>query len=338
MPNQETNVRTLKINRLTDAQYDAAIKNDAELYLTPGDDTLSRNIGETVFSLIPLTDAGLHLLDGSLISNNGIYSAFYNYMLNLYGDGTNPPNYFTDETSWQNSVTTYGVCGKFVIDTTNQTVRLPKITGIVEGTLDSNALGDLVEAGLPDHKHNTVINNDMTTSGATYDKLIPGQSGASRGTATFLSTNVVDNPIYGNSTTVQPQTIKGYYYIVLATTVKTNIQVDIDEIATEINNLSTAYIVETYSSGTDWYRIWSDGWCEQGGLASAISSGDNTLVNLLKPYINTNYSLVITSNSAYYAQAEANSTALKESENQIRITNGSHITSDYTWCTYGYIS
>lgn len=37
MPNQETNVRTLKINRLTEAQYDAAIKNDAELYLTPDD-------------------------------------------------------------------------------------------------------------------------------------------------------------------------------------------------------------------------------------------------------------------------------------------------------------
>jgi hypothetical protein len=45
----------------------------------------------------------------------------------------------------------------------------------------------------------------------------------------------LSNPIYGNSSTVQPQTIKGYYYIVVATATKTDIEVDIDEIATDLN-------------------------------------------------------------------------------------------------------
>ena len=43
------------------------------------------------------------------------------------------------------------------------------------------------------------------------------------------------NSIYGNSSTVQPQSIKVFYYIVIATTTKTNIQVDIDEIVTDLN-------------------------------------------------------------------------------------------------------
>ena len=41
--------------------------------------------------------------------------------------------------------------------------------------------------------------------------------------------------VYGNSSTVQPQSIKVLYYIVVATSTKTDIQVDIDEIATDLN-------------------------------------------------------------------------------------------------------
>lgn len=295
MPNQETNVRTLKINRLTDAQYDAAIKNDAELYLTPDDDnSLSRNIGETVFSLIPLTDASLHLTDGALIDGNGIYSAFYNYMLNLYGDGTNPPNYFTDETSWQSSVTTYGVCGKFVIDTTNQTIRLPKITGIVEGTLDVNALGNLVEAGLPNIKgYVNLQGRANATEGAFSRTGISNARQDTDGNVRYDSTQIdIDasrsSSVYkDDETTVQPQTIKGYYYIVLATTTKTEIEIDIDEVTTEINNLSRAYIVETYSNGTDWYRVWSDGWCEQGGFKTSTG-----FITFLVPFTDNNFNFV----------------------------------------------
>lgn len=49
-------------------------------------------------------------------------------------------------------------------------------------------------------------------------------------------------------------------------------------------------VVETYKNGASWYRIWSDGWCEQGG-ANLTS---NTTVTLMKPYTNTNYTLTIT--------------------------------------------
>ena len=47
-------------------------------------------------------------------------------------------------------------------------------------------------------------------------------------------------------------------------------------------------IVETYSNGTSWYRVYSDGWCEQGGELS--NSGINTQqITFLKAFIDTNY-------------------------------------------------
>lgn len=309
----------------------------------------ARNIGQLVYSLIPLTDAGLHLADGALIDGTGIYSAFYSYMLNLYGDGTNPPNYFTDETSWQDSVTTYGVCGKFVIDTTNNTIRLPKITGIVEGTLDVNALGNLVEAGLPNIKGSfNSAAGGFTTSGplfsvSNWSYQATGSGHANQGVEFDASRY---NSIYSDSVnTVQPQTIKGYYYIVLATTVKTNIQVDIDEVATEINNLSRAYIVETYSNGTDWYRIWSDGWCEQGGFKTSTG-----FITFLVPFTDNNFNFVFSRhyNSKTAAQTSDTNSATRNTvatSTQYGATDGTGVyigvatengCDGYKWIACGY--
>jgi len=81
----------------------------------------ARNIGEIVASTIPLTDAGLHLLDGALITDNGAYADFVNYIAGLYDDDPTA-DYFETEANWQTAVTTYGVCGKFVYDSVNNTV------------------------------------------------------------------------------------------------------------------------------------------------------------------------------------------------------------------------
>ena len=51
-------------------------------------------------------------------------------------------------------------------------------------------------------------------------------------------------------------------------------------------------IVETYANGTSWYRIWSDGWKEQGGLSSNIGVDQTVTITLLKAFSNTNYSIL----------------------------------------------
>ena len=213
----------------------------------------TRNIGQIIQSITPLIDAGLHLLDGALISGDGIYSDFVQYMATLSGSYS---QCFTDETSWQNTVSNKGVCGKFVYDSVNNTIRLPKITGFIEGTVDSNTLGDLVDAGLPNitgdvgkdagigHVSNVsygISVKDTQCSGAFYpnnncdytaiNQVQQGSDGKSLGFDASRSSSV-----YGNSTTVQPQSIKVFYYIVIATTTKTEIEVDIDEVVNDLNS------------------------------------------------------------------------------------------------------
>lgn len=258
---------------------------------TPG--IFNRVIGQIIESTLPLTDAGLHLLDGSLITGGGIYAGFVNYIANLYGDGTNVPNYFCSESDWQTAVTTYGVCGKFVYDSTNNTVRLPKITGMIEGTTDVTALGDLVQAGLPNitgsfakvvtrgHNDNTVTgaftkthsaNQDIDSGGLYYSELVINLD-ASRSSS-----------VYGNSNTVQPQTIKVLYYIVIATSVKTEIEVNIDEVVTDLNAKADTDLTNINQNGKNNIMAWG-----MPNYANGVSKSANTSYTADKAGILTGY-------------------------------------------------
>lgn len=198
-------------------------------------------VGDIVFRLNPSKDGGKHVLDGTLFQY-GSYKALIDEYADLYGDGTNIPSFFTNETTWQAVVSAKGSCGKFVYDPVNKTLRIPKISNIIEGTTDLTALGDLVEAGLPNigAAWNTVVEGSpagavrIINSWGDLTDFGDGGGWGTAGTLDFYASR--SSSIYRNDvTTVQPQTIKGLYYIVIATSTKTDIQVDIDEIATDLN-------------------------------------------------------------------------------------------------------
>jgi hypothetical protein len=156
-------------------------------------------------------------------------------------NGSKVRNYFTDEDTWQESVAQYGECAKFVYNSTNNTVRLPKIKGLIEYTTSTSELGDLTEAGLPNitGKQNEVRRDGNPNSeGALHSSHT--RTGVSSGTGGGQAADIFfdaswSNPIYGKSATVQPQTVKCLVYIVVASTTKTAIQVDIDNITTDLN-------------------------------------------------------------------------------------------------------
>lgn len=50
-----------------------------------------------------------------------------------------------------------------------------------------------------------------------------------------------------------------------------------------------SYVTETWQSGTSWYRKYSDGWIEQGGVVSAPSN--STVTTFHNPFKNTNYTI-----------------------------------------------
>ena len=48
-----------------------------------------------------------------------------------------------------------------------------------------------------------------------------------------------------------------------------------------------------YVNGASWYRVWTDGWIEQGGIAdySSTSRSPNMTITFLKPFLNLNYTI-----------------------------------------------
>ena len=95
-----------------------------------------------------------------------------------------------------------------------------------------------------------------------------------------------------------------------------------------------AYVVQNYKSGTNWYRVWSDGWIEQGGQLTPATAG--TEVTLLKAFSDTNYSVQATNrDSANRRGAQAwqvSATVIK-----VRATGGtSESSTPCCWCASGY--
>ncbi len=97
--------------------------------------------------------------------------------------------------------------------------------------------------------------------------------------------------------------VKGLYYYIGDTLQNAQLinVARIEEKLTDVNAASRGYVVESYHNGTEWYRIYSDGWCEQGGQFTKTLNP--TYVNLLKPYMNSIYvlstSFTINSSSRY---------------------------------------
>jgi len=232
-------------------------------------DQIQRNIGEIVTSTIPLTDAGLHLLDGSLLQS-GSYASFVSYIADLYDSG-DYSDLFDTEANWQTAVSTYGVCGKFVYDSVNNTVRLPKYSNkIYTSNISSTApvKGNGMTMGLTNGQLNAglLFNNTgvgMANSG-TYgtDVYTAASSGTNlAGTRSAgLTTDGAKSGIIADLANIT-SSVDCYYYIVVATSTKTDIEVDIDEIATDLNGKADVDLTNTVpaqsfiNSSTGWTRI-----------------------------------------------------------------------------------
>ena len=72
--------------------------------------------------------------------------------------------------------------------------------------------------------------------------------------------------------------------------------------AVEVMNANTtACVVEAWHSGTSWYRVWSDGWIEQGGSVT----GTPNWVGLHKSFTSTSYCAYLCVVSAFGGDGDA---------------------------------
>ena len=106
---------------------------------------------------------------------------------------------------------------------------------------------------------------------------------------------------------------------------------------TDMNNLTTvgknniftqAVIVEKYVNGTEWYRIWSDGWTEQGGRGTMAST--STTINLLKPFSNSAYCVTTSTWQHHTLKIVINSNT------QINFDYPDNATGHFCWYACGY--
>ena len=135
-------------------------------------------------------------------------------------------DFLLDEGLWQSYKYKYGVCGKFVYDAVNKTIRLPKANSILQGSIAPSHAGDIIEAGLPNITGSPILGEASSSwskmppiSGAIYRASTSANkyAGASDSDNDYLAFDASrSNSIYGNSNTVQPQTIKALNYMVVA--------------------------------------------------------------------------------------------------------------------------
>lgn len=196
------------------------------------------------------------------------------------------PNYFVDEPIWHSIVNSNGVCSKFVYDILNNTVRLPKygselITdstsatsipvvgngtalGFTNGTDNFGAINSS-NHGIATHAN--AYGQDVGVTGYTnfYNGAGIGMGITEDPEKSGLIVNVKDAGLFESATI--------YYYIVIATTTKTSVQVDIDEIATDLNGKADVDLSNINSSCKSLDGQWVD---YRLLLANGVSSPSST--------------------------------------------------------------
>lgn len=116
-----------------------------------------------------------------------------------------------------------------------------------------------------------------------------------------------------------------------------------DDFKESINTLSKAYIIETYVNGSSGYNVYSNGYCEQWGVATLLNIDAINEVTLLKPYKDAYYLVMANGHSSV-----ATNTSGVDVYHSAPITNSVfNITWDYTsksqlntanWIARGYLA
>jgi hypothetical protein len=290
---------------------------------------VKNNSASYIGSIVSIMCTSDYVPDGCLACDGAEYtfSQFPTFVTN-YLTSTPAKLLTCTYTDYATDITTYGQCAKFAVDTVNQTFKVPTIKdgSFIQQAKSDSELGKSYNAGLPNitgYCAGNIGYQTKATGGCFYQNAssdgvlgptnVDGDSVYQRFDASH------SNSTYGNSTTVQPNAVALRFFVVVANGTVNQSQMDWSAWASslagkannDLSNCTKPYITETYVNGTSWYRVYSDGWIEQGGQSNATLSQDsNITITLLKIFKNTNYYV----NSIIYGE---NKSINSQGENQI---------------------
>lgn len=100
------------------------------------------------------------------------------------------------------------------------------------------------------------------------------------------------------------------------------------------SSATPAVVVENYNNGFNWYRVWSDGWVEQGGVATPAAAATTYTANFVKPFSSSCRTISI-QNGAYLAGPASNNGIWPISTAQFRYAVGANAGSTFYWKAEG---
>ena len=241
---------------------------------------------------------------------------------------------------------------------------MPKITKFIEGLTDISEMGTSFKAGIPNLSGNVPniamrISNDsgFTPTGVFKNSSDAGQSnadgsGSNAVTINFNAQNI--NSVYNDSTTVQPQSTKYPYYIVVANGYVSDVSIDYNNVASkDLANVtypvptlgqhtygSGDRIIERYvsSDGLTWYEIYASGWKRCGGIASTTAVASSHTIQLPLTFSSVNYTIVLgqkgAPDTATYATGITARTASSFTYRGLYSANSAGNQVDYSACGY----
>ena len=257
-------------------------------------------VGFEAFTINPNLQAGwLPLLGGEY--SRTAYADLWAWVQTQQG-------YLIEESAWQAKATANGGNVPFYSKGDGSTTfRVPALKCWVKGASNISEVGGYLVAGLPNIDTNVYIGQDGSgyPNGSADSTTVGSTASYPRKTKLFRASDY--NTIYGTSDTVQPPSIVGLWVVKaygvvtnVGSTDVANISTGLAQAETRISSLETnkvdkagnAWVVESYRNDTQWYRVWSDGWIEQGGNPKNSLWGSSTTINFFKPFADTNYIIV----------------------------------------------
>ena len=237
------------------------------------------------FSLLDYKYSEYALENASWLLSNGqwnsgaVYQSVYDLLLQIY-NGTVTKAGVSVKLSTETYTDT-----DFVLNTTDTTFRLP-IKVLLAGS--KRVAGNGMTLGLTDGTNNYGMNNASNLSFGGNTSSFGLTTGS-----TVSGHNAPNNTTYGVTTDPLKSGIETsanglYLYFYVGETVQDANIIAAASVLTDIADLKARSIIETYVNGTSWYRVYSDGWCEQGGRAT-VPQGANVDITFLIPYANTDY-------------------------------------------------
>lgn len=280
----------------------------------------------------------------SIICNGATYSrALYKDFF----DYITTQGWVKTEAEWQEIATRdNGFCPFYSSGDGSTNFRTPKFAPYQQIAMGVAQATTYHQAGLPNIEGDTGINvgSDSSytpSSGAFYHKtttLTHMVGGGYNTTPAILFDASRSNTIYGASDTIQPESHE-WVMCVVAYGIATNVgSVDIQNVMSAVNAVQAqvgeiptpkAYVTETHVSGTQGYRVWSDGFIEQWGKVTLPGEDYNKTLTFQKPFKNANYNI----QTAGWRLSDRHACVMSKTATSVTIRAWNN---DNDWYAFGY--